>query len=167
VKKDSEAIGLSGGMLHGIDVDCSDMPDVVPTLATVALFARGRTRIRNVAHLRFKESDRIASVTAELRKLGGKVRDVSDGIEIEESRVSPAAIDPWGDHRIAMAAALVGLRAPGVIIGNPGVVSKSFPGYFEALRDAGAKVTPVDAAGTPAAGHPAGAPAPPPAGDGD
>jgi len=143
VKKDSDATGLAGGPLKGIDVDCGDMPDIVPTLAAVGLFARGKTRIRNVAHLRFKESDRIASVAAELRRLGGKVRDLPDGLEVEESKLHPAAIDTRGDHRIAMAAAVVGLRVPGVVVRNPGVVAKSYPGFFEALRATGARVTPA------------------------
>jgi 3-phosphoshikimate 1-carboxyvinyltransferase len=141
VKKDSEAIGLAGAPLRGIDEDCSDIPDVVPTLAVVALFARGRTRIKNVAHLRFKESDRISSVASELRKLGGKVRELPDGLEIEESRLSAGAVDSWGDHRIAMAASLVGLRVPGVVVRDPGVVAKSFPGFFEELERIGARVT--------------------------
>ncbi len=142
VKKDLDGIGLKGGLLRGVDVDCGEMPDVVPTLAVVALFARGRTRIRNVPHLRFKESDRIASVAAELRKFGGKVRELPDGLEVEESRLQAALVDPWGDHRIAMATSLIGLAVPGVVISNPQVVAKSFPEYFDALRSIGAQVRP-------------------------
>jgi len=144
VKKDLDSIGLAGEMLHGIDVDCGEMPDIVPTLSVVALFARGRTRIRNVPHLRHKESDRIASVAAELKKFGGKVRELPDGLEVEESSLHAAAVDPWGDHRIAMAGSLVGLAVPGVVIQNPRVVAKSFPGYFDALRSIGARVNPEE-----------------------
>jgi 3-phosphoshikimate 1-carboxyvinyltransferase len=144
VKKDSEAITLTGGPLKGVDEDCSDIPDIVPTLATVALFARGRTRITNVSHLRFKESDRISSVASELRKLGGRVRDLADGLEIEGSRLHAGQVDPWGDHRLAMATSLIGLRVPGVVISDPGVVAKSFPEYFDALREIGARVSSVE-----------------------
>src|SRR5262249_55081036 len=103
--------------------------------------------IRNVAHLRFKESDRIQSVASELRKLGGRVRDLADGLEVEESRLHPAEVETWGDHRIAMAASVVGLAGPGVVVKAPGVVAKSYPEFFEALRAAGARVTPVAAGG--------------------
>ncbi len=142
VKKDADAIGLAGDLLRGVDVDCGDIPDVVPTLAVVALFARGRTRLRNIAHLRFKESDRIASVGAELRKAGGRVKEMPDGLEIEESELRGAALETWGDHRLAMAFSLLGLRVPGIEIRNPQVVEKSFPEYFEALRALGVEVSP-------------------------
>ena len=141
VKKDADAIGLAGDRLTGIDVDCGDMPDIVPTLAVVGLFARGRTRIRNVAHLRYKESDRIASVANELRKLGGNVKELDDGLEIEESRLQGASLETWGDHRLAMAFSLLGLRVPDVEIRDPAVVEKSFPDYFKALEGVGVEVT--------------------------
>ena len=141
VKKDADAIGLAGDRLTGVEVDCGEMPDIVPTLAVVALFARGRTRIRNVAHLRYKESDRITSVTTELRKLGAKVKELEDGLEIEESRLQGATLETWGDHRLAMAFSLLGLRIPDVEIRDPAVVEKSFPDYFTVLQGLGAEVT--------------------------
>src|SRR5258705_241019 len=147
VKKDADVITLAGAPLRGVDEDCSDIPDVVPTLATVALFARGRTRLRNVAHLRHKESDRIASIAGELGKLGGKVKMLPDGLEVEGGRLKGAAIDPWGDHRIAMSAALAGLRVPGAVVRDPSVVSKSFPGFFAELERLGARVRPIEGAG--------------------
>jgi 3-phosphoshikimate 1-carboxyvinyltransferase len=140
VKQEADAIGLAGDLLHGVEADCGEMPDIVPTLAVVALFARGRTRIRNVAHLRFKESDRIASVAAELRKLGGRVKELKDGLEIEESELRRACLETWGDHRLAMALSLAGLRVDGVEIREPAVVEKSFPGFFDALQQVGAEV---------------------------
>ncbi|MGH9360596.1 MAG: 3-phosphoshikimate 1-carboxyvinyltransferase, partial [Thermoanaerobaculia bacterium] len=147
VKKDAEAITLTGAPLKGVDEDLSDMPDVAPTLAAAALFARGRTRITNVPQLRFKESDRIAAVASELRKLGARVRELPDGLEIEGGRLRPAAIDSCGDHRIAMALAVAGLRVPGVVVRDPGVVAKSFPGFFEALAALGARARAVEAGG--------------------
>lgn len=142
VKQEADAIGLTGDLLHGVDVDCRDMPDIVPTLAVVAMFARGRTRIRNVAHLRYKESDRIAAVATELQKLGARIKELPDGLEVEESRLEGCPLETWGDHRLAMAFSLVGLRIPGIEIVGPGVVEKSFPDYFEALGGLGAEVSP-------------------------
>jgi 3-phosphoshikimate 1-carboxyvinyltransferase len=140
VKKDEDSIGLNGDLLRGIDVDCQDMPDIVPTLAVVALFARGRTRIRNVAHLRFKESDRIKSVATELRKLGGRIKELPDGLEIEESSLRGGTVETWNDHRLAMAFSIAGLRVPDIVIKDPAVVQKSFPDYFERLTQIGIEV---------------------------
>jgi 3-phosphoshikimate 1-carboxyvinyltransferase len=142
VVQEEDAIVATGDLLHGVTVDCGDMPDIVPTLAVVALFARGKTRIRNVAHLRFKESDRIAAVAMELRKAGARVVELGDGLEVEESAVHGASLETHGDHRLAMAFSLLGLRADGIEIRAPGVVEKSFPEYFDALREIGAEVTP-------------------------
>jgi 3-phosphoshikimate 1-carboxyvinyltransferase len=157
VKKERDAITVAGGggLLRKVDWNCSDIPDVVPTLAVVALFAHGRTRLRGVAHLRHKESDRIASVASELRKLGGQVRELPDGLEIEgslgpgPSALREAVIDPWGDHRVAMAFAVAGLAVPGITIRDPQVVAKSFPGFFGALRSIGARVEFLAKGGAP------------------
>ena len=146
VKKDEDAITVTGGLLRKVDWDCSDIPDVVPTLAVVALFAHGRTRLRGVAHLRHKESDRIASMASELRKIGGQVKELRDGLEIEGSASSPsstlheAVIDSWGDHRVAMAFAVAGLVVPGIVIRQPQVVEKSYPEFFGALESQGVGV---------------------------
>ncbi len=125
--------------LRGIDVDMSGMPDVVPTLVAVALFASTPTRIRNVAHLRFKESDRIGALAAEFRKLGGSLVEYEDGLEVIPAPLHGGTVATYDDHRMAMAAALVGLRVPGVEVENPGCVEKSFPRFweeFDALRRA-------------------------------
>ncbi|HKI85806.1 MAG TPA: 3-phosphoshikimate 1-carboxyvinyltransferase [Thermoanaerobaculia bacterium] len=127
------------GRLAAVDADLSEIPDQVPTLAALAPFARGTTRIRNVAHLRLKESDRLAAMAAELMRLGACVGQLDDGLEIEgtfasgEIPTDPVTVDPHGDHRIAMSLALVGLRRPGVTIMNPSVVSKSYPQFWSDL----------------------------------
>lgn len=155
VKKERDAVTVTGGLLGKIDLDCSEIPDVVPTLAVVAAFARGRSRLRGVAHLRHKESDRILSVATELRKLGAEVRELPDGLDIEgtlgpgPSPLRGARIDTWGDHRIAMAFAMAGLVIRDIVIRSPQVVAKSFPGYFDALKSLGAGVEPVDEAEPP------------------
>jgi 3-phosphoshikimate 1-carboxyvinyltransferase len=122
-----------GDGLVGVDVDMNAMPDAVLALSVVAAFAKGPTRIRNVAHLRIKESDRLAALATELRKLGCEVREHEDGLEIQPGSLRGAEIDTYDDHRMAMAFAMAGLQVPGVRIRDPEVVSKSWPKYFEAL----------------------------------
>jgi 3-phosphoshikimate 1-carboxyvinyltransferase len=119
--------------LRAADVDMNSMPDAVLAMAVTALFAEGTTTIRNVANLRIKETDRLSALETEIRKLGARVRAGSDSIEITPGRLHGAAIDTYGDHRMAMSFALAGLRIPGVVIRDPACVSKSCPGYFEAL----------------------------------
>lgn len=122
--------------LTGIDVDMSDIPDTAMTLAAVAPFAMTATRIRGIESARVKESDRVAATVTELRRLGIEVDEHADGLTIHPATgVHGAAIDTYNDHRIAMAFALVGLRVPGVVIRDPGCVAKTFPTFFEVLRD--------------------------------
>jgi 3-phosphoshikimate 1-carboxyvinyltransferase len=119
--------------LVAVDVDMNAMPDAVLAAAVTALFARGTSRIRNVAHLRIKESDRLAALEAELRKLGATVQTDESSLTITPGTLHSADIATYDDHRMAMAFALVGLRVPGVRILDPDCVSKSWPGYFAAL----------------------------------
>jgi 3-phosphoshikimate 1-carboxyvinyltransferase len=139
---EQEAAGVrvsGGGGLAAIADDLSDIPDQVPTLAALAPFARGTTRIRNVAHLRVKESDRLAAMAGELRRAGATVEELADGLVIPgvwadaAPPAEPVTIDAHGDHRIAMAMAVAGLRRPGLAIAAPRVVAKSWPGFFAEL----------------------------------
>jgi len=131
--------GSGGSRLVAIDADLGDIPDQVPTLAALAPFARGTTHLRNVAHLRIKESDRLAAMTSELRKAGARVEELPDGLVIEglwaehEPPAAAVRIDPHGDHRIAMAMALVGLRRPQLQIADPACVGKSYPEFWRDL----------------------------------
>lgn len=131
--------------LRGISVDMRSMPDAAPTLAAIAPFAEGTTHICGTAHLRHKESDRIAALADGLGRLGARATATDDGLAIErpESGASlrAAALDAHGDHRIAMALALTGLRLPGVRMRCPEVVAKSFPGFWRALADLGVQVS--------------------------
>jgi 3-phosphoshikimate 1-carboxyvinyltransferase len=120
--------------LRGLDVDMGDISDTAMTLAVMAPFAQSPMRIRNVAHLRIQESDRIAAVATELRKLGGLITEHDDGWEIEPSTLHGGEIETYDDHRIAMAFAILGLRVGGVVILDPACVSKTFPMYFETLE---------------------------------
>ena len=121
-----------GSRLRGVDVDLNDMPDTVPTLAVLALFAEGQTVIRNVANLRVKETDRLTALHRELTKLGADVDARSDGLTITPPRqVNSAAIDTYDDHRMAMSFALAGLRCPGIVINDPQCCGKTFPDFFD------------------------------------
>jgi 3-phosphoshikimate 1-carboxyvinyltransferase len=127
---------VTGGGLRSVDVDMNAMSDTVMTLGVVALFADGVSRIRNVAHIRHKESDRIAALAAELRKLGARVEEMPDGLVIDPpppDRLRGAAIATYDDHRMAMSFALAGLRVPGVTILDPGCVAKTYPGFWDDL----------------------------------
>ncbi len=132
VVKEPDRVSVTGGSLKGLDVDMGGMPDMVPTLAAVALFAEGNTTIRNVGHLRFKESDRLDAVTREWRKLGGRVEEFEDYLVVHGGeRLCDAEVDPHDDHRLAMSLAVVGLRVPGVRIRNRACVNKSFPEFWD------------------------------------
>ncbi len=119
--------------LRAMQVDMNAMPDMVPTLAVLCAFADGPCTIRNVAHLRLKESDRLDAVATELHRLGVRVEQKPDGLTIEGPPQRGDAIDTYNDHRIAMAFAVLGLRVPGTMIRGASTVSKSFPGFWKAL----------------------------------
>jgi 3-phosphoshikimate 1-carboxyvinyltransferase len=125
---------VDGRPLHGIEADMNDISDTVMTLAAVACFAEGPTTIRNVAHVRHKETDRLAALAAELRRLGAGVEEFADGLTITPRSLHGAEVETYNDHRMAMSLALVGLRVPGVVIRNPCCVSKTYPGFFADLE---------------------------------
>ena len=134
---DDDSITVEGRPLAGIDVDMNAISDTAPTLAVVALFAKGPTRIRNVAHISHKETDRIAAAACELRKLGAGVDEFADGLRIEPvdaAALHGATIDTYQDHRMAMSFALAGLRVPRVRINDPGCVGKTYPEFFSDLE---------------------------------
>jgi 3-phosphoshikimate 1-carboxyvinyltransferase len=121
--------------LRGIQVDLNDMPDMVLTLAPLALVAQGRTVIENVANLRVKESDRLAGLAAELGRLGARVQERPDGLEIwPPPQVRPAEVQTYGDHRMAMGLAAAGLGVAGVRIAGAECVAKTYPEFFEDLE---------------------------------
>jgi 3-phosphoshikimate 1-carboxyvinyltransferase len=136
VARQPERTTVTGGRLRAVDVDMNAMSDTVMTLAVVALFADGVSRIRNVAHIRQKESDRISALAVELRNLGASVEELPDGLVIDPpppSRLRGASIATYDDHRMAMSFAIAGLRIPGVVILDPGCVAKTYPGFWDDL----------------------------------
>lgn len=134
VTYDTDGIAVTGGKLVSVEVDMSDMPDMVPTLAVTAAFARGTTVIRNVAHLKDKESDRLAVVANGLTRMGIIAMNDNVGLTIIGGRPSGARIDPHNDHRIAMSFAVAGLVTPGVVIDDETCVEKSFPEFWKVFE---------------------------------
>ncbi len=129
-----DSVTVIGGPLQGIDIDMNGISDTVQTLAVAALFAKGTTRIRNVSHIRHKETDRLRAVATELRKLGAEVVEHAEGLEITPGPRRGAAIDTYNDHRMAMSFAIAGLVQPGVVIRNPDCTAKTYPQFFADLE---------------------------------
>jgi 3-phosphoshikimate 1-carboxyvinyltransferase len=146
VKKNNEEkwIEVTGTeTLQGITVDLNGTPDLVPTMAVVAAFAKGTTTITNIAHARLKETDRILSPSNELTKMGITTKTTNDSLIIEGGNPKPATIDTYHDHRMAMAFAVAGAKINGMTINNPEVVNKSFPTFWETLKEIGVEITPL------------------------
>ena len=121
--------------LAGLDIDMNAIPDVVQTLCAIAPFASDPVTVRNVSNMRIKETDRIAAIETELKKLGVRVDAWSDGLTVYPAdHIQPAALDTYDDHRMAMSLALVGLKVPDIVINDPACVNKTFPTYFDVLE---------------------------------
>jgi 3-phosphoshikimate 1-carboxyvinyltransferase len=127
-------MGREGGRFRGIEADMNCISDTVMTLAAVACFADGPTTIENVAHIRHKETDRLAALATELRRVGAEVEEFADGLRITPQPLHGAVIETYNDHRMAMSMALIGLKVPGIIIKNPGCVAKTYPDFFADLE---------------------------------
>ena len=155
VETSATAVTVTGGGLAGIDIDARDIPDLVPILSVVAAAAEGTTRITGAARLRLKESDRLAAVADVLGRLGARIEVRDDGLTIKGTgRFSPsgekrpvplrgATVDAWGDHRIAMMAAIATLICEGpVSITGAHAVNKSYPRFFEDFEALGGTTSP-------------------------
>lgn len=134
VIEDDNGIAVSGGKLKAIEADMADMPDMVPTLAVVAAYTDGTTLIKNVAHLKAKESDRLSAVATELSKMGIEASCHDTGLIIKGGMPHGAQIHTYNDHRIAMCFAVAGLMTPGVWIENETCVEKSFPNFWDVFE---------------------------------
>ena len=128
-----DSITVSGKARTGIDIDMGNISDTVQTLASVAVFVDGPTHVRNVAHNRVKETDRIGNLVIELRKLGIQVDEQADGLTIHPGPLTPARFATYDDHRMAMSFSLIGLKQNGIEIEDPGCVSKTYPDFFDDL----------------------------------
>ena len=150
-----EASAPDAGSLQGVDLDCNHIPDAAMTLASVALFAEGPTSLRNIASWRVKETDRIAAMATELRKLGARVDVGEDFIRVSPPlagrALQPAVIDTYDDHRIAMCCSVAALGTP-LRINDPQTVAKTFPDYFARFAEVTQAVPVIAIDGTSASG---------------
>ncbi|RMG33784.1 MAG: 3-phosphoshikimate 1-carboxyvinyltransferase [Planctomycetota bacterium] len=131
---EADSTTVTGGPLRGIEIDMNEISDTAQTLAVVAAFAEGPTRIYNVGHMRHKETDRLAAMATEFRRVGLRVDEEPDAITIHPGTIRPATIQTYDDHRMAMSFALLGLRVPGIRIGDPQCTRKTYPGFFRDLE---------------------------------
>ncbi len=137
VERGADWIAVTGpadGRLAGIDADLNAMSDMALTLAAIAPFAAGPVRIRGIGHTRVQETDRVRAVATELERLGVTVAEEEAGLVITPGPLRPATVRTYGDHRMAMAFSVPGLRVAGIAIADPGCVRKTFPGFFAALE---------------------------------
>ncbi len=125
--------------LHGINIDASNTPDLVPILTVLGTFAKGKTKIYNISHLAIKESNRIRTPCEELQKLGGKVKFTQDEIVVEHSNLTSGMLSSRNDHRIAMSMSVAGMVIGNLIITDAHVIHKSYPGFVKDMQNLGAK----------------------------
>tara|TARA_Y100000310_G_scaffold345136_2_gene462107 strand:- start:1848 stop:3128 length:1281 start_codon:yes stop_codon:yes gene_type:complete len=139
VENKENSIVVQGKALNGITVDMSDYPDIVPPLAVVAAFAEGTTIISNIEHLRYKECDRLEATATELKKLGAEVETTRDSLKVTGNAfaLKGAEIETYNDHRMAMSFAIAGLKVSGIKVNDPACVKKSFPNFFDKLKELG------------------------------
>ncbi|MFW6414632.1 MAG: 3-phosphoshikimate 1-carboxyvinyltransferase [Verrucomicrobiota bacterium] len=141
VQVDNDSIRVAGGNLQGIDIDMNETPDALPVMAVVGCFAEGATRLRNVAQARIKETDRIAVMAKELRKLGAQVEEQEDGLTVYKSDLKAARVDGHNDHRIVMALAVAGLCIPGTTeITGAQAAAVTFPDFDTLMREIGGRI---------------------------
>ena len=140
VERGPDWVEVSRGTLRGVDLDLNHIPDAAMTLATTALFAEGKTAIRNIYNWRVKETDRLAAMATELRKVGATVIEGEDYLEITPPpQIQPATIDTYNDHRMAMAFSLAALGDAEITINDPDCTAKTFPNYFKMFEQIRAK----------------------------
>jgi 3-phosphoshikimate 1-carboxyvinyltransferase len=133
-RHDDRTTVAAGPRLTGIEADLSELSDTAQTLAAVAVFADSPTRVRGIGFVRAKETDRLAAVVRELHRVGVQAAETDDGFVVHPGTPRPAVVETYDDHRMAMSFALLGLRVPGIAIADPGVVGKTFPGFWDALE---------------------------------
>lgn len=138
--KEMGDLKIKGGELHGIDVDASLTPDLVPTIAVLGAVARGKTVVYNAEHVRHKETDRLHAMAVELSKMGADIKERPDGLEIAGGKLHGAAVHGYHDHRIVMALAVAGFVAGDTRIDTAESVDVSYPGFFQAMKSLGADI---------------------------
>jgi len=139
VSTSGEGIEVTGPLSNHEDLsfDLNEVPDMVPALAVVSAFRKGKTILKNILHLRAKETDRVAALTCELKKIGARAEETADGMIVQGVATHRAEIDCYSDHRIAMSFAIAGLAIEGISIKDPACVKKSFPDFWEKIESLG------------------------------
>jgi cyclohexanecarboxylate-CoA ligase len=146
INPEARSVEITGGRrLKGIDIDCSDAPDMVPILSVLFALAEGRSRIRNAYQVRFKESDRLAAM-CQLNKMGAKAKETADGLEFEGvEKLRGATIDSFQDHRVQMSFVIAGSVAEGTtLVSNPSASNASYPNFFSDIREMGVPIEVID-----------------------
>jgi 3-phosphoshikimate 1-carboxyvinyltransferase len=141
VTRGKDHITLKGTGIRAVEVDMENCPDQAQTLAVLAAFAPGTTKITGIRSLRVKETERVVAVETELAKMGIRTESTDDSLTIYGGNPKTARIDTYGDHRMAMAFAVAGTKLPGIEIGDPDVVSKTYPRFWDALASIGVKLS--------------------------
>ncbi len=145
IREEEAGLRVRGGDLTGADLDLNATPDALPAMAATACFARGTTRLRNVPQARMKETDRIAVMAKELGALGATVRELDDGLEIDESPLMGGAVHGHGDHRVVMSLSIAGCRADGpVVVDTAEAAAITFPDFPERMASLGAKIQVIE-----------------------
>jgi 3-phosphoshikimate 1-carboxyvinyltransferase len=135
-----DGIMVYGSKLTGCELDLNNTPDALPAMAVLGCYAQGRTIIKNVAHARMKETDRIETMTKELSKMGAVIEQFDDGMAIDCSRLNGAKLNGYNDHRVVMALSLAGMIADGkTTIDTAEAVNVTFPNYVQLMKNLGAK----------------------------
>jgi 3-phosphoshikimate 1-carboxyvinyltransferase len=142
IKPGKDSLTVNRNEIQAIDIDASDIPDLVPVMTVMATQANGTTRIYNAGRLRLKESDRLASTSQELRKMGAEIVESKDGLTIKgPTHLHGAVLESHDDHRIAMAGVIAGLVANGpTVMENIECVSKSYPDFIRDIQSIGARI---------------------------
>ncbi len=141
VRIEEQRITVRGRGLTGVELDMNETPDALPAMAVLGCFAAGETRLRNVAHARIKETDRIAVMCSELRKMGADIDELPDGLVVRESALTGALVDGHHDHRVVMSLALAGLNCPGTTtVTTAEAAGVTFPGFAGLMQALGGQV---------------------------
>lgn len=131
---ETEVVGPPDGRLRGIEVDMANLSDTAQTLAAIAPYADGPTRVTGIGFIRRKETDRVGAVVTELKRLGIGAEEEPDGFLIRPGRPKPGRVKTYDDHRMAMSFAVLGLKAEGIELEDPGCTAKTFPEFFQVLE---------------------------------
>jgi 3-phosphoshikimate 1-carboxyvinyltransferase len=136
-----EGVIVKGGDLRGIDIDMNNTPDALPVFAVTGCFAKGTTRLLNVAQARYKECDRISAVAAELSKMGAAIEELADGLIIHHSALKGCEVHGYHDHRMVMALTVAGMIAEGeTFVDTAESINITYPGYMEDMKAIGARM---------------------------